>query len=108
MGASAINQGEGSIASLVSTLQVIHVLAAILMAWPFYALVAVNERRRLGPPLGDRLDIYLENVVRDRVIPCSIFQATVMGTSLALDRTLVDVAGSVNGGAYGKAPSSKR
>jgi hypothetical protein len=71
-------------ASLVSTLQVIHILAAILMAWPFYALVAVNERGRLGPPLGDRLDIYLENVVRGRVIPCFIFQATVMGTGLAL------------------------
>jgi hypothetical protein len=71
-------------ATLVSVLQVVHILAAILMAWPFYALVAVNERRRLGPPLGDRVDIYLENVVRGRVIPCFVFQATVMGTGLAL------------------------
>ena len=71
-------------ATLVSVLQVVHILAAILMAWPFYALVAVNERGRLGPPLGDRVDIYLENVVRGRVIPCFVFQATVMGTGLAL------------------------
>jgi len=71
-------------ATLVSVLQVVHILAAILMAWPFYALVAVNERGRLGPPLGNRLDTYLENVVRGRVIPCFVFQATVMGTGLAL------------------------
>ena len=71
-------------ATLVSILQVVHILAAILMAWPFYALVAVNERGRLGPPLGDRVDIYLENIVRGRVIPCFVLQATVMGTGLAL------------------------
>lgn len=71
-------------AALVSVLQVLHVLAAILMAWPFYALVAVNQRARLGPPVGDRLDLYLESVLRGRVIPCFVFQATVMGTGLAL------------------------
>ncbi len=71
-------------ASLISVLQVLHILAAILMAWPFYALVAVNERGRLGPPLGGRTDLYLENVVKGRVVPCFILQATVMGTGLAL------------------------
>ena len=71
-------------ATLVSVLQVVHILAAILMAWPFYALIAVNERGKLGPPLGDRVDTYLENVVRGRVVPCFVFQATVMGTGLAL------------------------
>jgi len=71
-------------ATLVSVLQVVHILAAILMAWPFYALVAVNERGRLGPPLGDRVDTYLENIVRGRVVPCFVFQATVMGSGLAL------------------------
>lgn len=71
-------------ANLISLLQVVHILAALLMAWPFYALVAANERGRLGPPLGDRLDIYLEHMVRGRVIPCFVFQATVMVTGLAL------------------------
>jgi len=71
-------------ATLVSVLQVLHVLAAILMAWPFYALVAVNERARLGPPVGDRLDNYLESVLKGRVFPCFVFQATVMGTGLGL------------------------
>ena len=71
-------------AELVSTLQVLHVLAAILMAWPFYALVAVNQRAGLGPPVGDRLDVYLESVLKGRVIPCFVFQGTVMATGLAL------------------------
>ena len=58
----------------LSTLRVIHIVAAILMAWPFYALVAVNQRARLGPPLGDRVDTFLENTVkrcreRDIIIP---------------------------------------
>lgn len=33
------------------------------MAWPFYALVSVNQRARLGPPLGDRVDAYVENII---------------------------------------------
>lgn len=70
--------------SLISILKVAHVITAILMAWPFYALVAVNQRGRLGPPLGDRADTYLENTVKNRVIPCYIFQATALVTGLAL------------------------
>jgi len=65
-------------------LRIIHVLTAILMAWPFYALVAVNQRAQLGPPIGDRLDVYVESLVKSRVIPCFVFQATVMGTGLGL------------------------
>jgi len=69
---------------LTAAVRVIHVISAILMIWPFYALVAVNQRARLGPPLGDRLDIYLENVIKNRTIPCYIFQATVLVSGLAL------------------------
>ena len=54
------------------------------MAWPFYALVAVNQRVRLGPPLGDRVDTYMENIIKNRTIPCFVFQATVLVTGLAL------------------------
>jgi len=68
----------------LSTLRVIHILAAILMAWPFYALVAVNQRARLGPPLGDRVDTFLENTVKNRSIPCLVFQATALLTGLLL------------------------
>jgi hypothetical protein len=58
--------------------QVIHVINAVLMAWPFYALVAVNQRGRLGPPIGDRVDLYMENIIKNRTIPCFVFQATAL------------------------------
>jgi hypothetical protein len=69
---------------LILVLRVIHIVTAILMAWPFYALVAVNQRVRLGPPLGDRTDIYIENIIKNRTIPCFVFQATVLISGLAL------------------------
>jgi len=70
--------------TLIDVLRVVHVISAVLMAWPFYALVAVNQRVRLGQPLGDRLDTYLENLIKNRAIPCYVFQATVFLTGLAL------------------------
>lgn len=69
---------------LISFLRVLHIISAILMAWPFYALVAVNQRVKLGPPLGDRTDTYIENLVKNRTIPCYVFQATVGLSGLAL------------------------
>jgi hypothetical protein len=70
--------------TLIDVLKVIHIVNAILLAWPFYALVAVNQRARLGPPLGDRADTYMENVIKNRTVPCFIFQATALVTGLAL------------------------
>ncbi len=64
--------------------RVVHVITAILMAWPIYALVAVNNRALLGPPLGDRADTYLENVIKNRTLPCFVFQATALISGLAL------------------------
>ena len=63
---------------------VLHVITTILMAWPFYALVAVNQRVRLGPPLGDRADVYMENIIKNRTVPCFVFQATALLTGVAL------------------------
>jgi hypothetical protein len=54
------------------------------MPWPFYALVAVNQRARLGSPLGDRTDTYMENIIKNRVIPCFVFQVSVGVSGLAL------------------------
>lgn len=71
-------------ATIINILRVIHIISAILMAWPAYALVAVNQRVRLGPPLGDRADTYMENIIKNRTIPCFVFQATVGITGLAL------------------------
>ena len=70
--------------TVISILKVIHIVTAILMAWPLYALVAVNQRARLGPPLGDRADTYMENIIKNRTIPCFVFQGTVLVTGLAL------------------------
>ena len=72
--------------TLLDVLRVVHVVNAILMAWPFYALVATNQRARLGPPLGDRADTLVENVIKNRTIPCFVFQATALVTGLALIR----------------------
>jgi hypothetical protein len=65
-------------------LKIIHILNAILMAWPFYALVIVNQRARLGPPLGDRVDVYMETIIRNRAIPCFVFQVTALFSGLAM------------------------
>lgn len=70
--------------ALLDVVKVIHIVNAVLMAWPFYALVAVNQRIRLGPPLGDRADTYMENIIKNRTIPCFIFQATALITGVAL------------------------
>jgi hypothetical protein len=70
--------------TLLSILKVIHIVNAILMAWPFYALVIVNQRVHLGPPLGDRADTYLENIIKNRTIPCFVLQATALVSGLAL------------------------
>ena len=67
-----------------SLFKVIHIVTAILMAWPFYALVIVNQRARLGPPLGDRVDVYMETIIRNRAIPCFVFQATALLSGLAM------------------------
>jgi hypothetical protein len=69
---------------LIATLRVVHLVSAVLMAWPTYALVAVNQRARLGPPLGDRVDAYLESVIKNRTIPCFVFQATILASGLGL------------------------
>jgi hypothetical protein len=72
--------------TLTSITQVIHILTAILMAWPFYALVAVNQRARLGPPVGDRVDTYMEGIIKNRTIPCFVFQGTALASGLGLMR----------------------
>jgi hypothetical protein len=38
----------------------------------------------LGPPLGDRVDTYLGNIIKNRTVPCYVFQATVLVSGLAL------------------------
>lgn len=69
---------------LISILLVIHIVTAMVMAWPYYALAAVNQRVALGPPLGDRTDRYMENILKNRTTACFVFQATVLVSGLLL------------------------
>ena len=70
--------------TFTSILRVIHVVTAVLMAWPYYALVVVNQRATLGPPLGDRADVFMEQTIKNRVIPCFVLQGTAMASGLWL------------------------
>jgi hypothetical protein len=70
--------------TFTSILRVVHVVTAVLMAWPYYALVVVHQRSVLGPPLGDRADVYMEQTIRNRVIPCFVLQGTAMASGLWL------------------------
>ena len=69
---------------LIDVLIIVHVLNASLMAWPFYALVVVNHRARLGPPVGGRVDLFMENIIKSRSVPCFVFQGTALASGLAL------------------------
>lgn len=70
--------------TVIAIVKVLHVTTAVLMVWPYYALVAVNNRARLGPPLGDRVDTYMESIIKNRTLPCFIFQATALVSGLIL------------------------
>ena len=63
---------------LISVLRVAHIVTAMTMAWPYYALAAVNQRIALGPPLGDRTDRYMENILKNRTVACFVFQGTIL------------------------------
>lgn len=44
-------------------LRFVHFLGLVFMAWPLYALIATSDHGRLGPPLGDWADHYMESTV---------------------------------------------
>ncbi|TET81506.1 hypothetical protein E3J38_03775 [candidate division TA06 bacterium] len=67
-----------------SVLRFLHILGVVFMAWPLYALISVNERGRLGAPLGSDADTYMENIIKGQARRCYIFQLTVGATGLGL------------------------
>lgn len=69
--------------TLINILRLGHILTVVFMAWPLYALIAVNERGRLGSPLGDRADRYMENIIKGQTIRCYVFQLTAAVTGVA-------------------------
>lgn len=62
----------------------LHVASALFMAAPLYMLVIVNERARLGVPLGLPHDAYLENIVRRQPIRCYAYLTVLAATGVAL------------------------
>lgn len=62
----------------------LHVASALFMAAPLYMLVIVNERARLGAPLGLPHDAYLENIVRRQPIRCYAYLTVLAVTGVAL------------------------
>ncbi len=70
--------------TLIAIFRFVHVLGAVFMAWPLYALITVNERGRLGPPLGDRADAYMENIIRGQAVRCYAFQIALLVSGLLL------------------------
>lgn len=61
-----------------------HILSVVFMAWPLYALISVNERGRLGAPLGSDADAYMENIIIGQTTRCFVFQATALVTGILL------------------------
>ncbi len=58
---------------------VIHAISAVLMAWPFYALILTGERGKLGPPLN-RADNLQENIIRQQSHRCLVYQVSLLVT----------------------------
>jgi len=69
---------------VLQILKFAHILAVVFMAWPLYALIAVNERGRLDSSLGGWADRYMENIIKAQTIRCYIYQLTAAFTGLAL------------------------
>lgn len=62
---------------MLRLLQVVHGVTAVLMAWPFYALLITRERKELGGDV-DRVDTYMENIIRPQAVRCLVFQLTLL------------------------------
>ena len=62
----------------------LHIISAIFMAWPLYALITVNERPKVGATLGDKVDDFMEAIIKKQAGRCYIFQITALITGLYL------------------------
>ncbi len=54
------------------------------MAAPLYMLIIVNERARLGAPLGLPHDAYLENIIRSQPVRCYAYLAVLATSGVTL------------------------
>lgn len=65
-------------------LLVIHIVAIVLLAGPFYALMIVNERALLGRGMFYWADRYMEDIIRTHLTRCCVYNWTAMITGLLL------------------------
>jgi len=61
-----------------------HLLAAVFMAAPLYALLAVNERGRFGSAIVHDLDHYMEGMIRRQPLRCFAYLGMLVATGLLL------------------------
>lgn len=62
----------------IGLVKLLHIVSAIFMAWPLYALITVNERLKVGAPVGDKVDDFMEGIIKKQSGRCYIFQATAL------------------------------
>ncbi|MBI2304429.1 MAG: hypothetical protein HYU86_06740 [Chloroflexi bacterium] len=67
--------------------QLFHVVAAVFMAAPLYALIITGERARFPVPMNFNTDRYLENLLKNQPLRCYVYLGTVLVTGLVLIST---------------------
>lgn len=70
--------------TLSSILLTIHILAIVLLAAPFYALMTVNQRALWSQSFNYHTDSYMEDIIRASLSRCCIYNWTAMLSGLAL------------------------
>ncbi len=65
-----------------NVLLLFHVLSAVLMAGPFWLLMAVNERARMGSKIIYPVDRYMENIIFKAPRRCIWWLLTILLTGL--------------------------
>ena len=68
----------------IGIITLLHIISAIFMAWPLYALITVNERPKVGATLGDKVDDFMESIIKKQAGRCYVFQITALITGLYL------------------------
>ncbi len=85
---SVFAHGEEGVSELASTIEnivlLLHIVAAVFMAWPLYAIITVNERPKVGAAVGDKVDDFMEGIIKKSSIRCYVFQTTALVTGLYL------------------------
>ncbi len=69
---------------VVGLITLLHIISAIFMAWPLYALITVNERPKVGAVVGDKVDDFMESIIKKQSGRCYIFQITALITGFYL------------------------